>query len=118
MKLSIVEVTDRGLKDFGSLAPLEKDVFVVNDLELYFEMEGSFEDYILGEHQSEVSWLQSTLRRIGDTESEKIIASLCSMSWKQREEMYPLCVQFYELREKRWQFVASYLQSAEAELVE
>lgn len=118
MKLSIFEVTNRGLKNFGSLAPLEKDVFVVNDLELYFEMEGGFEDYILGEHQPEVSWLKSTLRRIGDTESEKIITSLCSMSWEQREEMHPLCAQFYELRERRWQLMASYLQSAGAELVE
>ena len=68
-RLKLMELYDRGLKSFDSLSPLERDAFVLNDLDIYHEMEGDFADYLLsGGHEPELSWLADTLQRIGDAD--------------------------------------------------
>jgi hypothetical protein len=44
----IVNLYNKGLVSFESLSPLERDVFVIHNLNLWYEMEGTFEDYLLG----------------------------------------------------------------------
>jgi hypothetical protein len=71
-----VELCDRGLKDFASLTPLERDYFVIKDLDIYYEMESGFEDYLLsGGNTSQLMWLKDALQRIGDIMSAHIITS-------------------------------------------
>src|SRR5215475_9487773 len=55
-----VELYDHGLKDFASLTELERDWFVIKDLDIAHDMAGrlGFEDYILGGGRtSELTWL-------------------------------------------------------------
>jgi len=94
-----VELYERGLKDFASLTPLERDYFVIKDLDIYYEMEGGFEDYILsGAHTSQLIWLEDALRRIGDIVSAGIITELRSMNESRRSEMKPLCDRYFGRR--------------------
>jgi hypothetical protein len=114
IRLGLVELYDRGLKDFAALSPLERDVFVVNDLDIYYEMEGGFEDYLLsGGHEPELCWLADTLRRIGETASAVVLARLRDSP---RKEMPPLCDDFHALREKRWEHLERYLAEQGAEI--
>src|SRR5947209_8914499 len=58
IRLKLMELYDRGLKNFESLSPLERDAFVLNDVDIYHEMEGDFVDYLLSAgHEPELSWL-------------------------------------------------------------
>jgi len=69
-RLHLLQLYDRGLKNFESLSSLERDIFVMNDLDIYYEMEGDFSDYLLsGGHKAELAWLDGTLQRIGDSSS-------------------------------------------------
>jgi hypothetical protein len=98
-----VELYDRGLSDFESLSPLERDYFVVKDLDIYYEMEGGFEDYILSEgHAAELTWLQGTLLRIGDISSMDLIKQIRGLNELQRAEMGALCDHYFALRQNRW----------------
>jgi hypothetical protein len=107
-----VELYERGLKDFASLTPLERDYFAIKDLDIYYEMEGGFEDYILsGTHNGELDWLEDALRRIGDVLSADIIMQLRSMNWPQRPEMPPLCDHYFGLRHQRWELLERHLES-------
>lgn len=118
-RLKLLELYDRGLKSFESLSPDERDVFVVNDLDIYYEMEGGFEDYLLsGGHEAELSWLADTLRRIGDAESGAVIARLRQMQEWERPELEPLCHRFYELRHSRWRLLTEYLAERDFEVDE
>ena len=75
--LRLVDLYDRGLVDFESLSAPEKDVFVVRELDVYYEMEGDFEDYLLNpEHEPQLSWLSGTLARIGEAQSFAIVKNL------------------------------------------
>src|SRR2546428_517929 len=101
--LKLIELYDRGLKSFESLSPFERDVFVVNDVDIYHEMEGEFADYLLSAaHEPELAWLADTLQRIGDTDSAAIISQLRQMDDSQRDDMPPLCERYYGLRHTRW----------------
>ena len=115
MILSISGVTDRGLQSFSLLTPVEKDIFVLNDLDLYYEMEGGFEDHVLGDHGPELSWLDDTLKRIGDSKSGAIIRVLRAMPAQQRDEMHQMCSQYYELREKTRSLLECHLRLQVAE---
>ena len=115
--LNLMELYDRGLKNFESLLPLERDAFVLTDLDMYYEMEGGFEDYLLsGGHEPKLSWLADTLRRIGDADSASIFSQLTRMDESRRDEMEPLCERYYNLRHKRWEFLKHYLAQQSAEL--
>jgi hypothetical protein len=115
--LKLMELYDRGLKSFESLSPLERDVFVLNDLDLYYEMEGGFEDYLLnGGHEPELSWLVDTLQRIGDADSASVIAELRQMDESRQDDMQPACEQYYQLRHQRWELMRQYLLGQGAEL--
>ena len=119
MRLSLLELYDRGLKSFESLSSLERDVFVVNDLEIYYEMEGDFVDYLLsGGHEVELAWLGETLRRIGDLDSAGIITELRQMDDSQREAMQPLCDSYHSSRHKRWELLVKHLARQDAEIIE
>src|SRR2546422_8474828 len=88
--LKLMEIYDRGLKSFQSLSLLERDAFVLSDLDIYYEMEGGFEDYLLsGGHEPELSWLSDTLRRIGDADSASIMSHLRRMDESRRDDMQP-----------------------------
>ncbi|WP_313929239.1 hypothetical protein [Pseudoxanthomonas sp.] len=109
-RLNIVDVYGRGLADFTSLTPLERDVFVVHDLNLYYEMEGGFEDYILGgAHTEQLAWLSDTLLRVKDADSAVVLRELMALSEDKRDLMAPLCDRFYDLMESRWAAVDQYL---------
>jgi len=119
VRLKLMELYDRGLKNFEALSPLERDAFVLNDLDIYYEMEGGFEDYLLsGGHEPELSWLADTLRRISDADSASIISQLRQLDESRREDMQPLCEQYYNLRQQRWKFLRDYLVQQSAELDE
>lgn len=108
--LNVLELYERGLAAFASLSPLERDVFVVHDLNLYYEMEGSFEDYLLsGGHTAELEWLTGTLKRVQDQASANIVAQLMSLGEGDRERMALLCDQFYDLMAARWAAIERYL---------
>src|SRR6266404_2382934 len=109
-RLSLLELYDRGLKSFESLSPLERDVFVVNELDIYYEMEGDFVDYLLsGGHEAQLVWLGGALQRIGDLDSAQVIAQLRQRGDSQRDEMQPFCDSYYSLRHKRWEFLVKHL---------
>ncbi len=117
--LKLMEIYDRGLKSFQSLSLLERDAFVLSDLDIYYEMEGGFEDYLLsGGHEPELSWLSDTLRRIGDADSASIMSHLRRMDESRRDDMQPLCERYYNLRHERWEFLRRYLAQQGAELNE
>ncbi len=118
-RLNLIELYNRGLKSFESLSSLERDVFVVNDLDIYYEMEGDFADYLLsGGHQAELAWLGDTLQRIGDLDSAVIIASLRQMDDSQRDAVQPLCDAYHSSRLKRWELLNKYLAQQNAEIQE
>ncbi len=118
-QLKLGELYDRGLKSFDSLSPEERDVFVVNDLDVYYEMEGGFEDYLLsGGHVTELSWLADTLRRIGDAESGAVMSRLRQMQEHERPAMETLCRRFYELRYSRWKRLTEYLAEQDIDIDE
>jgi hypothetical protein len=107
-----VELYEQGLKDFASLTPLERDWFVIKHLDIYCEMEGGFEDYILGGgHTSELMWLEDALRRIGDIVSADVITELRSMNDSQRSEMEPLCDRYFGHWHQRWQLLKRHLEN-------
>jgi hypothetical protein len=117
VRLQLVDLYNRGLKDFDGLSQIEKDVFVVNDLDVYYEMEGGFEDYLLnGAHEAELSWLGETLERILDQESKAVLANLRRLGEAGREAMAPLCRRFYGLRHQRWSRLVEYLRSHDTEV--
>jgi hypothetical protein len=106
-----VELYERGSKDFPSLTPLERDYFVIKDLDIYYEMEGGFEDYILsGGHKPQLQWLTDALRRLGDIVSAGIISKLQRMGESRRLEMEPLCRGYFERRHERWQLLEQHLE--------
>lgn len=106
-----VELYDRGLNDFESLMPLERDYFVIKDLDIYYEMEGGFEDYLLsGGHTAELSWLHGVLGRIGDVRSADIISELQGMSELERPKMAPLCELYFSRRQQRWLLLEQHLE--------
>jgi hypothetical protein len=105
-----VELYERGLKDFQRLAPLERDYFVIKDLDIYYEMEGGFEDYLLsGGHAVQLQWLKDALRRLGDIVSAGLISKLQGMGEAQRSQMEPLCRSYFERRHERWQLLEQHL---------
>jgi hypothetical protein len=110
---------ERGLQRFDSLTPLERDAFVLHDLDIYYEMEGDFADYLLsGGHSAQLDWLADTLQRIGELDSAQILASLMQMDDSRRDEMQPLCERYFGLRHKRWERLIGYLSVHDAEFVE
>lgn len=118
-QLKLMELYDRGLNSFESLSPLERDAFVLIDLDLYHEMEGDFADYLLSRaHEAELSWLAATLQRIGDANSASIVSQLRQMDDSQRDEIAAHCERYYELRDVRWELFRRYLAQQNVELVE
>ena len=118
-RLSIMSLYERGLQRFDLLAPLERDAFVLHDLDIYYGMEGDFADYLLSDgHTAQLYWLADTLQRIGEVDSAQILASLMQMDDSQREVMQPLCRRYFELRHKRWDRLIGYLSLHDAAFVE
>jgi len=118
-RLHLAELYERGLRDFGGLSPLERDVFVLPDLDLYYEMEGGVEDYILsGGHEAELSWLSGTLARIDDRESAAAIAELRQLGETGRAATSPLCDRFFSRREQHRDLMLDHLRGHDAELEE
>ncbi len=92
---------------------MERDYFVIKDLDVYCEVEGGFQDYILsGGHTSELIWLEDALRRIGDIVSGDIFTELRSMNESQRSEMKPLCDRYFDRRHQRWQLLKRHLENS------
>jgi hypothetical protein len=118
-RLHLTDLYDRGLEDFGRLSPLEKDVFVIHDLDIYYEMEGGFEDYVLsGGNEPQLAWLSETLGRIQDGESAALIGELRRLGEADRGTMSSRCDHFVTLRERRWGLLLDYLRRQGAELEE
>jgi hypothetical protein len=98
-----VDLYEQGLKRFEALKPLQRDWFTIKNLDIYYEMEGGFEDYLLsGGNTPQLAWLEGALRRIGDIVSLRVISKLRQMNESQRRDMKPLCREYYERREERW----------------
>lgn len=101
--LLLNSIYNRGLADFPSLNDAERSLFVVHDLDIYFEMEGGFEDYFLsGGHQLEIKTLIQTLRDIGDLMSLSLISEINQLKESDRKRMNGLCEKYYECRHSRW----------------
>jgi hypothetical protein len=108
--LVVHEVTERGLqRGLSFLTPHERDVFVINDLDLCYEMEGGFEDHIPNAPEK-FDWLEDTLARIGDLPSLRVIRKLREMSHAPFEETNLLCAQYAERRRVRWELLADYFR--------
>jgi hypothetical protein len=118
MEVQVASVVERGLRSFDSLAPPERDVFVIRDAELYHEMEGSIGEYILGgNYRAQVAWLQDTLSRIGDEDSGRTISQLQKLSADQLAEAQALSDRYFELQEQRWALLLEYLRRHGVELL-
>lgn len=118
-RISIMSLYDRGLQRFDSLSPLERDAFVLHDLDIYYEMEGDFADYLWsGGHEAELAWLGDTLRRIGALDSAQILAKLRQMDDFQRDDMQPLCDSYFGMRHQRWERLLAYFSEHDAEIIE
>lgn len=117
-RLSILSIYERGLEQFESLSPLERDAFVLHDLDIYYEMEGDFSGYLGGGHEEELEWLAGTLQRIGEPDSAHILARLRQMDESQRDDMQPLCDQYFELRRRRWERLVSTFSEQGVEIIE
>jgi hypothetical protein len=83
------------------LTALERDWFVIKDLDIFYEMEGGADYFLSGNHTSHLMWLQDVLQRIGDTLSAQIITELRSMNESQRLEMRLLRDRYYGHRHHR-----------------
>ena len=106
----IVNLYNRGLASFDALSPLERDVFVIHDLNLWYEMESTFEEYLLGgSYTAQLNWLADTLHRIGDLESTAILSELLPLTWEQRDTVATLSEHFYSLMESRARLLEQYL---------
>jgi hypothetical protein len=106
-----VDLYEQGLKRFESLKPLQRDWFTIKNLDIYYEMEGGFEDYLLsGGNTPQLAWLEGALRRIGDIVSLRVISKLRQMNESQRGGMKPLCREYYERREERWELLERRLE--------
>lgn len=109
--LFVPEIEDRGLR-FGldALAPRERDVFVIYDLQLYHEMEGGFADHI-DNAPGKFDWLEDTLERIGDIESLRLIRQLRRTGSDVGDPARQLCDKYHEAREVRWACLERYLHT-------
>lgn len=106
-----VELYGQGLKKFQSLNPLQRDWFTIKNLDIYFEMEGGFEDYLLsGGNEPQLAWLEGALRRLGDIVSLRLLSELRLMKESQREEMQSLCRAYYDRRVQRWELLLRRLE--------
>jgi hypothetical protein len=106
-----VELYEHGLRQFDALSPLQRDWFVIKDLDLYYEKEGGFEDYLLsGGRTAQLEWLVTTLRALGDIVSLGIIIRLRRMGESERSEMGALCDKYFAQRHQRWQLLENRLQ--------
>lgn len=114
-----VELYEQGLKKFQSLSPLQRDWFTIKNLDIYFEIEGGFEDYLLsGGHEPQLAWLDSALRRLGDIVSLGLLSRLRPMKESQRDEMNPLCRAYYDRRAQRWELLLRRLEQQGVEIDE
>jgi len=108
--LVVHEVTQRGLeRGLALLTPQERDVFVINNLDVYYEMEGGFEDHIPNAPE-EFDWLEDTLARIGDLPSLRLIRTLRKMPNAPLEQTDPLYERYAERRDVRWELLTSYFR--------
>jgi hypothetical protein len=116
--LELSSIYERGLTNFQALTPLERDVFVVHDATLYYEMEGSLEPYLSSScYAAQITWLTSTLERTGDKASAHVLAQMVSAEGGTVEAVDELSARFYELLEQRWRFLKSYLATQGVKLV-
>lgn len=114
-----VELYEQGLKKFQSLSPLQRDWFTIKNLDIYFEIEGGFEDYLLsGGHEPQLVCLDSALRRLGDIVSLGLLSRLRLMKESQRHEMNPLCRAYYDRRAQRWELLLRRLEQQGVEIDE
>jgi hypothetical protein len=114
-----VELYEQGLKRFESLTPLQRDWFTIKNLDIYYEMKGGFEDYLLsGGNMLQLAWLESALRRLGDMVSLGLIAKLRLMNESHRQEMSPLCRAYYDRRKQRWELLERRLEQHGVEVDE
>ena len=114
-----VDLYERGLEQFQALSPLQRDWFTIKTLDIYFEMEGSFDDYLLsGGNESELAWLEGALRRLGDIVSLGLLSKLRRMKEWQRAEMQPLCHAYNDRRHQRWDLLLQRLKQHGVEIDE
>jgi hypothetical protein len=119
MRLELTDTYERGLKNFGELLSHEKAAFVIHELDLYYEMEGSFTDYVVsGAHQEELLELVRTLARIGDTESLALFEELQKHDGSNLASMDLLCTRYFQLRHIRWTKLTDYFRQCGVEVIE
>ena len=107
--LVVPDVEARGLAHGPlALSPSERDVFVVYDLQLYYEMEGSFFDHVQNDPEK-MNWLEDTLIRAGDLGSLGIIRRLRELAPDATSEGDKLCAAYDERRQFRWECLEHYL---------
>jgi hypothetical protein len=117
-QLRLSDLYSRGLNGFNSLSSLERDVFVIHDADLYFEMEGSLEHYLsASSHANQLTWLQSVLQRIGDLKSSEVLAKLVAASAGEADRIEHLSSRYHQLSQQRWVILDCHLKQHNAQVV-
>jgi hypothetical protein len=105
------DIEERGLKlGLHALTPRERDVFVIYDLQLYYEMEGCFADHVPNAPEK-FDWLEDVLERIGDLGSLRTIRELRRLDADGTPQAIALCSEYEARNEFRWTCLERYLLS-------
>ena len=105
------DVEERGLSlGLHALTPRERDVFIIHDLQLYYEMEGCFADHVASAPE-QFDWLEDVLERIGDLGSLRAIKQLRKLDADRTPQARALCNEYEARKEFRWTCLERYLLS-------
>jgi hypothetical protein len=105
----VPDIEERGLTlGLHALTPRERDVFVIYDLQLYYEKEGCFADHVLNVPEK-FDWLEDVLERIGDLGSLRAIRQLRELDANETPQALALCNAYGARNEFRWTCLERYL---------
>jgi len=104
----VPDIEERGLTlGLHALTPRERDVFVIYDLQLYYEKEGCFADHVLNVPEK-FDWLEDVLERIGDLGSLRAIRQLRELDANETPQALALCNAYGARNKFRWALNAIY----------
>ena len=107
----VPDIEERGLTlGLHALTPHERDVFVIYDLQLYYEMEGCFADHVPNAPE-QFDWLEDVLERIGDPGSLRAMRQLRELDADRTPQAHALCNEYEARKEFRWTCLERYLLS-------
>ncbi len=112
----VPDIEARGLTlGLHALTPRERDVFVIYDLQLYYEVKGCFADHV-PDAPGQFDWLEDVLARIGDLGSLRAIKQLRELDANETPQAQALCDAYAARNEFRWKCLERYLLSQGVQL--